>query len=59
MTFTGYPDLLACVTHLSHDDVRATMSEDGRHYADAQYGDQRVIVGSVTRALVAPLPSGT
>jgi hypothetical protein len=58
MTFTGYPELLACVTHLYDEDVRVTMSEDGRHYADAQYGNQQVIVGSVTRALAAPLPSG-
>jgi hypothetical protein len=58
MTFAGYPELLACVTRLFDEDVRATMSEDGRHYADAQYGDQQVLVGSVTRALAAPLPTG-
>jgi hypothetical protein len=56
MTFTGYPELLAGVAHLSDDDVRATMSSRGRTYADAHYGDQRAFVDVVSRALGTSVP---
>jgi hypothetical protein len=56
MTFAGYSELLAGVTRLFDEDVRSTMSADGRRYADAQYGDQQVLVGSVTRALAVSVP---
>jgi hypothetical protein len=57
MTFSGYPELLAGVEHLSDDSVRATMSSRGRSYADAHYGDQRAFVDSVARALGTSVPS--
>jgi hypothetical protein len=56
MTFTGYSELLASVTHLSNETVRDAMSSDGRRYADARYGDQGFFVSSVTRALGASIP---
>jgi hypothetical protein len=56
MTFTGYPELLAGVAHLSDDGVRATMSSRGRTYADAHYGDQRAFVEGVSRALGTSVP---
>ena len=58
MTFSGYQELLACVTRLADEGVRTTLSADGRRYADARYGDQRFFVDSVTRALRAPIASG-
>jgi hypothetical protein len=58
MTFSGYSELLACVTRLADESVRTTLSVDGRRYADARYGDQQFFVDSVTRALGAPITSG-
>jgi hypothetical protein len=57
MTFSGYPELLAGVAHLSDETVRATMSSRGRNYADAHYGDQKAFVDGVSRALGASVPS--
>jgi hypothetical protein len=57
MTFSGYPELLDGVAHLSDESVRATMSSHGRSYADAHYGDQRAFVDGVSRALGTSVPS--
>jgi hypothetical protein len=57
MTFSGYPELLAAVAHLSDDSVRAAMSSRGRSYADAHYGDPQGFVDGVSRALAAAAPS--
>lgn len=59
ISFSGYPELLACVTHLSDDGVRATMSDRGRRYADARYGDPEAFVSSVASALAAPGDPGS
>ena len=53
MTFANHAELLACIAHLSDDGVRATMSSQGRHYADARYGDQEAFVDNVASALSA------
>jgi hypothetical protein len=58
MTFSGSAELLACVTRLADETVRATLSGEGRRYADERYGDQGFFVDSVTRALGAPIPTG-
>jgi hypothetical protein len=57
MTFSGYRELLAAVSHLFNDAARATMSSCGRSYADAHYGDQQAFVDSVSRALGTSVPS--
>jgi len=57
MTFANVPDLLACVSRLCDETTRATMSSQGRSYADAHYGDQTSFVDSVARALGASIPS--
>jgi hypothetical protein len=57
MTFSGYRELLAGVVHLADESVRATMSSQGRRYADAHYGDQRAFVDNVARALGTSGPS--
>jgi hypothetical protein len=59
MTYTGFSDLLACVTELSDDTVRDTMSTQGRRYADTQYGDQKAFVERVSRVLGATMPTRT
>jgi hypothetical protein len=51
MTFSGHPELLAAVAHLSDDSVRAAMSSHGRSYADAHYGDPQGFVDGVSRTL--------
>jgi hypothetical protein len=57
MTFSGYTELLTCVSHLSDETVRTTLSERGRRYANEHYGDEGFFVASVTRALGAPIPT--
>jgi len=58
MTFANHAELLACVARLSDDGVRAAMSLQGQHYADARYGDQQAFVDGVASALGASaLPS--
>jgi hypothetical protein len=51
MSFADYSELLECVTHLSDESARATMSERGRLYADTRYGAPEASVQSVARAL--------
>jgi hypothetical protein len=57
MTFRNYTELLACISRLSDDDIRAAMSVQGRDYADARYGDQQAFVDSVARALGVAITS--
>jgi hypothetical protein len=57
MSFTNYAELLSCVSRLSDEVTRETMSSQGWKYADARYGDQQAFVDSVARALGAAIPS--
>ncbi|MGO8859304.1 MAG: hypothetical protein ACLQRH_00835 [Acidimicrobiales bacterium] len=54
MSFSDYSELLACVTKLSDGGVRDSLSERGRLYADAGYGDPEAFVRTVARALGLP-----
>jgi hypothetical protein len=58
LTFGDHRELLTCIARLSDDGVRAAMSAQGRHYADARYGDQQAFVDSVALVLGAAIPSG-
>jgi hypothetical protein len=56
MTFADVPELLACVSRVRDETAHATMSAQGRVYADAHYGNPTSFVESVARALSAPIP---
>jgi hypothetical protein len=57
LTYSGHSELLAQVSHLADDGVRAVMSAQGQRYADARYGDQQGFVDSVARHLEGAVPS--
>jgi hypothetical protein len=57
LTFTGFTELLSAVDQVSDDTLRATLSSQGRHYADTHYGDQKAFVNSVSRLVGPPVPS--
>jgi len=57
MTFADVPELLSCVSRLRDETAHATMSAQGRVYADAHYGNPMTFVESVARALSAPVPT--
>jgi len=57
LSFTGYAELLACVARLSDAGVRDRLSQRGRLYADARYGNPDAFVDSVARVLGFPAVS--
>jgi hypothetical protein len=57
LTFSGFTELLSGVDQFSDDSFRATLSSQGRHYADTHYGDQKAFVNSVSRLLGPSVPS--
>jgi hypothetical protein len=57
LTFRDHSELLACISHLADDGVRAVMSVRGQRYAEARYGDQQGFVDSVARHLEGAVPS--
>jgi len=57
LTYSDHSELLAQVSHLADDGVRAVMSAQGQRYADARYGDQQGFVDSVARHLEGAVPS--
>jgi hypothetical protein len=57
MSFSDYSELLTYVALLTDDGVRDRLSDQGRRYADEQYGDPDAFVQSVARALGIPAVS--
>jgi hypothetical protein len=57
LTFSDHVELLAGVSRLADDGVRAVMSAQGQRYADGRYGDQQGFVDSVARHLEGAVPS--
>jgi hypothetical protein len=58
VAFTGVSELVAGVSLLCEDSVRAAVSSQGQRYADSHYGNREAFVSSVCRALGSAVPSG-